>query len=450
MSSTDRVVTRSKNAAQHPGLLVPKKARRTKDQVEAARQAKEDVKMKKELAKAAGIKRVADFERKQAEDDSVEVTPRVAAKPKALVRTRSYADVLAGEEVIPSSDVDMADGETGSAFEPREEDEEQTTDNDAESTVIMSPPRKKKRVEPKQAQKAQKAPKPKVRDAIKAVHSKKPENKQVTMSEEDDVVDVDPTPKPRKTYPKARVPSPISEPADDLPPAARKASKWDLSALSDDDENDIPPPKGKGKMARPKMGAKGDKGKGKATDPGKGIGTDQNHDRNVPMKPKKSVLSHPILIMFLLTLDETTLFYYFLSDSKKKFADFSAGINNWAATIPKNSKPASKIASAAGRQSIASIYSGPPLTEATTRSSGTSALSKNIKVSRDIPVKIESHDTFIQVAEGGLEDDDETADLEREAAIKSPLKGKKRVSISVSFNTVSILQFIYLFFTGIG
>jgi len=450
MPSTDRVVTRSKNAAQHPGLLVPKKARRTKDQVEAARQAKEDVKMKKELAKAAGIKRVADFERKQAEDDSVEVTPRVAAKPKALVRTRSYADVLAGEEVIPSSDVDMADGETGSAFEPREEDEEQTTDNDAESTVIMSPPRKKKRVEPKQAQKAQKAPKPKVRDAIKAVHSKKPENKQVTMSEEDDVVDVDPTPKPRKTHPKARVPSPISEPADDLPPAARKASKWDLPALSDDDENDIPPPKGKGKMARPKMGAKGDKGKGKATDPGKGIGTDQNHDRNVPMKPKKSVLSHPILIMSLLTLDETTLFYYFLSDSKNKYADFSAGINHWAATIPKNSKPASKVASAAGSRSIASIYSGPPLTDATTRSSGTSALSKNIKVSRDIPVKIESHDTFIQVAEGGLEDDDENADLEREAAIKSPLKGKKRVSSSVSFNTVSILQFIYLFFTGIG
>jgi hypothetical protein len=154
--------------------------------------------------------------------------------------------------------------------------------------------------------------------------------------------------------------------------------------------------------------------------------------------------------MSLLTLDETTLFYYFLSDSKKKYADFSAGINNWAATIPKNSKPASKVASAAGSRSIASIFSGPPLTDATTRSSGTSALSKNIKVSRDIPVKIESHDTFIQVAEGGLEDDDEAADLEREAAIKSPLKGKKRVSSSVSFNTVSILQFIYLFFTGIG
>ena len=144
MPSTERVTTRSKNAAQHPGLLVPKQQRRTKDQVEAARQAKEDIKMKKELAKAAAIKRVADFERKQADDDSVEVTPRVVAKPKALVRTRSYANVLAGEEVIPSSDVDMADGETGSAFEPMEEDEEQTTDNDAKSTVILSPPRKKK------------------------------------------------------------------------------------------------------------------------------------------------------------------------------------------------------------------------------------------------------------------------------------------------------------------
>jgi len=173
------------------------------------------------------------------------------------------------------------------------------------------------------------------------------------------------------------VPSPISEPADDLPPTAHKASKRDLPALSDNDENNIPLPKGKGKMG-PKM-AKGDKGKGKgkATDPGKEIGTDQNHDRkNVPTKPKKSVLSHPILIMSLLTLDETTLFYYFLSNSKKKYADFSTGINH-----PKNSKPASKVASAAGSQSITSIYSGPPLTNATTRSSGTSALSKNIKVS---------------------------------------------------------------------
>jgi hypothetical protein len=191
------------------------------------------------------------------------------------------------------------------------------------------------------------------------------------------------------------------------------------------------------------MGAKGDKGKGKATNPGKVIGTDQNHDRkNVLTKPKKSVLSHPILIMSLLTLDETTLFYYFLSDSKNKYSDFSTGINNWAATVPRNSKPASKVASAAGSRSIAS---GPPLTDATTRSSGTSALSKNIKVSRDIPIKVESHDTFIQVSEGGLEDDDETAGLEREAAIKSPPKGKKRVSSSVSFNTVSILQFIYFY-----
>ena len=84
------------------------------------------------------------------------------------------------------------------------------------------------------------------------------------------------------------------------------------------------------------------------------------------------------------------------------------------------------------------------MTNATTHSSSTSALSKNIKVSQDIPVKIESHDAFIQVAEGGLEDDDETADLEHEAAIKKHLKGKKHVSSLVSFNAVFILHFSFL------
>jgi hypothetical protein len=139
--------------------------------------------------------------------------------------------------------------------------------------------------------------------------------------------------------------------------------------------------------------------------------------------------------MSLLTLDETTLFYYFLSDetssSKKKYSDFSTGINDWAATIPKNSKPPSKVAS--GSKPNASKRSGsllPPLTNATTRSSVTSALSKNVKISQDVFVKVEARDASIQIAEGGLDDDDET--LEREAAIKSPPKGKKRVSSSVS------------------
>ena len=141
--------------------------------------------------------------------------------------------------------------------------------------------------------------------------------------------------------------------------------------------------------------------------------------------------------MSLLTLDQTTLFYYFLSDttSKKKFEDFSSGINSWAAAIPKNSKPVKNkvTASVSGQSNNVSKHSGsiPPLTDATTRSSGTSALSKNIRISHDVPIKDDAHNTFIHVGEGGLEDDEDDT-LEREAAIKSPVKGKKRVSSSVS------------------
>jgi hypothetical protein len=293
MSTTNRITTRSKNAAQHPGLLVPKQRRRTSAEVAAARQAKADIKNTKELTKAAGIKRVAEFERKQADDEAAEGTPRVVTKPKALVRTRSYADVLAGERVaIFTSDVEMADGETGSVFEA-EEFEGETTDNDTEYVVHASPPRKKTRVEQKVEQKPQKPPKAKVRDAIKAVQIKTPEKEQIEISDNDAIVDVDPTPKPRKVHPKPRVPAPIH---DDQPVAHNTSSKWELRAIEDD--SDIAPPPGKrgGKVGVKGQGTTRDKGKGKAkleADPGKDIGTDQSSDRK--RKPKKSVLSHLIL-----------------------------------------------------------------------------------------------------------------------------------------------------------
>src|ERR1700722_13075448 len=83
--------------------------------------------------------------------------------------------------------------------------------------------------------------------------------------------------------------------------------------------------------------------------------------------------------MSLLTLDQTTLFYYLLSDTtyKKKFEDFSSGINSWAATIPKYSKPVKNkvTASVSGQSNNVLKHSGSisPLTDATTHSSDTSA-----------------------------------------------------------------------------
>ena len=139
--STDRVTTRSKNSAQHPGLLVPKQIRRTSEEVAADRKVKEDTKKEKQNNKKASIKRVAEFEQNQADNDAMERTPRVVTKPNPLVRTRSYADVLRHG----NSDVEMADGmaEPGSPFELAAVADGQTTDDAMETEVQDLPPWKK-------------------------------------------------------------------------------------------------------------------------------------------------------------------------------------------------------------------------------------------------------------------------------------------------------------------
>jgi hypothetical protein len=129
----------------------------------------------------------------------------------------------------------------------------------------------------------------------------------------------------------------------------------------------------------------------------------------------------------MLTLDSTTLYYYFLSDSTsngKKY--FSAGINDWAASIPSNAKPTNKRStSTMTRGGTSSV---PPLTNASTRSSASSVLSKNVKIT----TKVEPANIGIQIIDGALSDEDETMGFEREAAVMSPPKGKKRATSAVS------------------
>ena len=80
MSATNRITTHSKNATQHSGLLIPKPTCRTKDKVAAAHQTKDDIKKTKELTKAAAIKHVAEFEKKQVNEDAVGGTLKVVIK----------------------------------------------------------------------------------------------------------------------------------------------------------------------------------------------------------------------------------------------------------------------------------------------------------------------------------------------------------------------------------
>lgn len=285
--SDNRLVTRPKNAGQHPGLLIPKQARRSSEEVAAERKAKEAAKKEKERTKKAGIKRVAAFEKNQADNDAMEQTPKVVTKPKPLVRTRSYADVLRGDD----SDVGMADGQSAkpdSEFQTADVEDGQTTESDGMETAVeeLAPPRKKMKINQDTGRKGKA---PRVRDAIKAVQDTPKKNhghKKTAESSNSELVDV--TPKPSKN---SRMRAPSTEPEDDRPAAPPKRIRLRVAqpATTDEegDEEDLPS-KTKGMK---------NKGKGKEKPASKSKATnnraDQIRGRNVP---KSVTISHLIRI----------------------------------------------------------------------------------------------------------------------------------------------------------
>ena len=146
----------------------------------------------------------------------------------------------------------------------------------------------------------------------------------------------------------------------------------------------------------------------------------------------------------MLTLDQTTLYYYSLSDSASngtsKAEKFLSGINGWAASIPRNSEPVSKAFSKPGTNKTGTSRGDilPPLTNATTRSSASSVLTKNVTISQRTVPGVNLEPGGVSIFDGALSDKDEANGIERDAAIASPPKGKKRVTSSVShiFNLV--------------
>ena len=246
--STDRVTTRSKNASQHPGLLVPKQTRRTTQEVSAIREAKENLKKEKELTRRAGIKRVAVFEKGQADDDAIEQTPRVMTKPRPLVCTHSYANVLHGDY---SGNIDGQSAEPDSAFEMPVGDaaDGQTTESaasDGMETVVeqpLAPPRKKITINKKD----QKGKAPGVRDAIKAIQDapeKKGKHKKSKESSDSESMKIDATPMPKKKI-RRRVPS--TETDDDLPAGPPKRAVCQLTMRDEEEDSEDLPSKIKGK-----------------------------------------------------------------------------------------------------------------------------------------------------------------------------------------------------------
>jgi hypothetical protein len=274
MPATRGVSTRSKNADQHPGLAVKKNARRSSKEVAAERQAKEDAKQEKAHTKAAGIKRVAEYEMAQASKDAADATPRAAPQAKPLARTRSYANVLKGSD-DEMSDVETSDGgRRGSDFNPEDSDIPMTGSN-TETEHVSLPPKKKKKVAQKETIQKEtvkqekvlkpKVLKPKVQDAIKAIQD-------VGLEEQgpaNDILDLDPTPKPKRTR-GARPAPPAIEYGDWWIPDQEKLPSWRMPAFSDNESIDV----------KSMAGARGGEVKEKVVEKAKGKGKQKASEAN--------------------------------------------------------------------------------------------------------------------------------------------------------------------------
>jgi hypothetical protein len=126
----------------------------------------------------------------------------------------------------------------------------------------------------------------------------------------------------------------------------------------------------------------------------------------------------------MLTLDPTTLFFYSrcvsASSGSSNENSFNDAINNWAAAIvndqPKRKGPTSETSNL------------PSLTKSATTNS-----TKRSESSRDSVGIHDDNEVRIGINPyGGFSDDDETFGIERDDAIKSPPKGNKRITSTVT------------------
>ena len=130
----------------------------------------------------------------------------------------------------------------------------------------------------------------------------------------------------------------------------------------------------------------------------------------------------------LLTLDESTLFYWTLSDPSRDNQKRSSAINKWASAIAsyKSTLQAPRSTSSHAKTviQVPSLAAG-----SSARSYAPSILSDNVKIS----VKAEPAPELSIHNNGGLSDNDESRGEEQEFAVNSPPKGKRRITSEVFF-----------------
>ncbi|GBE83014.1 hypothetical protein SCP_0500570 [Sparassis crispa] len=122
----------------------------------------------------------------------------------------------------------------------------------------------------------------------------------------------------------------------------------------------------------------------------------------------------------LLTLDETTLFYYTCRD-KKDAGNLSGTIKNWATNVPTWNLPS---------KARPSSTSGTSQSLAASSKTAKTQMSNFTKVSQTVK-KLESKSdkiNFIEIEVGGGISSDDDNELERIAALSSPVKGGIRLT----------------------
>lgn len=147
----------------------------------------------------------------------------------------------------------------------------------------------------------------------------------------------------------------------------------------------------------------------------------------------------------MLTLDNTTLFYWTLSNEHETKRQKQEHVLDWSLRVPLHSKPGSRPKSGTGDSktksrgsaALPSIFSG----KSTDRTSRTSILTSALKITE---VKAEQPEIVINDV-GGLSDSNEVEGIERDAAMASPFKKGERATSSVSnihYNVYTNANFI--------
>lgn len=168
-----RIQTRAKNSSEHPGavLIVQKRKRRTKVEMEAARAEEAARKKAVEEEKNGRVQRIAALESQVADaHGAMDVTPRppTRSRPAAapLRRTETYIENLdmtrtmpVGEPTDRPMSVDDSDLDNNSIADPVvPSSDARLSDTDSDEDITRVKKKKKKESKPK--------PRPKMRDAV--------------------------------------------------------------------------------------------------------------------------------------------------------------------------------------------------------------------------------------------------------------------------------------------